>query len=57
MQYKHIKSGLIVKIIGDHNEPYFIDKVHKGYHAYKVVEEVNNPNNRFLATKEELKEI
>jgi len=57
MQYRHIKSGLTVKIIGDHNEPYFIDKVKRGVHAYKVVEEVNNPNNRFLAIKEELKQI
>ena len=55
MQYTHIKSGIIVKIIGDHNEPYFIDKVQKGSNAYKVVQEVGNPDNKFLALPSELK--
>ena len=56
MQYK-TKSGIIVKIIGDHNEPYFIDKVQKGSHAYKVVQEINNPDNKFLVPPNELKEV
>jgi len=56
MQYK-TKSGIIVKIIGDHNESYFIDKVQKGVHAYKVVQEVSNPNNKFLVPMNELKPV
>jgi len=56
MQYK-TKSGLTVKIIGDHNEPYFIDKVQKGVHAYKVVQEVSNSNNKFLVPSNELKPV
>jgi len=57
MLYKHTKTGVIVKIIGDHNEPYFIDKVKRGVHVYKVVREVNNPNNKFLVPPHELKPL
>jgi len=57
MQYQHIGRGITVKIIGDHKEPYFIDKIQRGFHAYKVVQEINNPNNKFLAFPSELKEV